>query len=206
MNPLGLIALYAMNKSRGVAGEDMTLSAYTLPEWGWLVIRLPWDMWIVIGNDCGFNTNAKSPTSVFQNRYGTDPVSLTAEGKFKSYLAGVTLTPREMAQANWWAVPRLISAKWRGSVWALDEHSNIATVTSGHFLGKCLQGTQVSCSDLISKLLKQPGANLDPLQAAVVGRGAGRQHVLHQGRIPPRAHSWREAIQFLDGHGPHCRR
>lgn len=200
MNPLlGLTALYALNKNQGVAASDMSLTAYALPAWGWMVIRLPWDMWIVLGNDCGFNTNAKMPTSVFVKRYGTDPVALTAEGKLKSYLAAVTLTPREMAVANWWAVPRLISVKWRGSVWVLDEQSNVATVDKGHFLGKCLQGTTVSCSDMISKVLQQPGANLEPLQGAIVGRGAGHQQVLHHGRIPPRAHSWREAIQFLNG-------
>lgn len=202
MNPLlGLAALYSLNRP-ATGGTDSSLTAYALPAWGWMVIRLPWDMWIVIGNDCGFNTNAKSPTSVFQKRYGTDPVALTAEGKFKSYLAGGTLTPREMAQANWWAVPRLISAKWRGSVWALDEHNNIATVDKGHFLGKALQGTPATCSALISTLLQQPGANLDPLQSAVVG---GRQaHTLHHGRVPLRAHKWREVLHFLDG--PYHRR
>jgi hypothetical protein len=170
-----MLALYALNQTKGRGSRDTNLTAYALPAWGWIVVALPWDMYIVVGNDCAFNTNAKSPQSFFELRFGTSPVALTAEGKFKSYLANVTTTPRETAFARWYANPRLIAVKWRGFVWAMDERSNIATVDKGHFLGKCLQGTQATCSALITSLLAQPGADLEPLQSSTVGRGA-RHH------------------------------
>lgn len=169
MNPLlGLSALYALNKSQGSGANDSTLGAYALTSWGWLVIRLPWDMWTIIGNDVGFNTNNKG---VFQLRFGTPAAGTAAQVQFKSYLANQVMTAREAAFAWWWANPRLISVKWRGFVWALDEHNSIATVTSGHFLGKVLQGTQTSCSDVISTILRQPGADLEPLRSTTVGHG-----------------------------------
>jgi hypothetical protein len=175
MHPaLLLLGLQALNK-QGAASEDTNLSAYALTTWGWLVVRLPWDMYVVIGNDFAFNTNNKG---VFQLRYGSDATAQKAWTSFKQYLnlapalPGSQLLPqRETAFARWYANPRLIGVKWRGFVWALDEHNNIATVTSGHFLGKCLQGTQTSCSDLISTLLKQPGADLVPLTSSTVGHG-----------------------------------
>ena len=167
MDPLSTtLALYALNKSKGAGSDDTNLQAYALTAWGWLVVRLPWDMWVIIGNDVGFNTNNKG---VLQVRYGTAAAANEAQAKFKSYVANQLMTPRESASAQWWANPRLISAKWRGFVWAFDEHNNIATVDKGHFLGKCLQGTQTTCSALISTLLQQ-GANLEPSQSSTVGR------------------------------------
>ncbi len=168
MNPLfGLSALYALNKLKGAGSDDTNLQAYALTALGWLVVRLPWDMWTIVGNDVGFNTNNKA---VFELRFGTATAGTDAQAKFKAYLANQLVTPREVAFAQWWANPRLISVKWRGFVWALDEHNNIATVDKGHFLGKCLQGTQVTCSAMISTLLKEQGANLEPLQSSTVGR------------------------------------
>lgn len=169
MEPLtALSALWALGRLKGTGSDDSDLSAYALTDWGWLVIRLPWDMWTIVGNDVGFNTNNKG---VFQLRYGTAAAGTAAQTQFASYLANQVVTARETAFARYYANPRLIAAKWRGFVWALDEHNNIGTVLNGLFLGKCLQGTQTSCSDLIALLLKQPGADLQPLQSSTVGHG-----------------------------------
>ena len=167
---LGLLYLY----NQGQKG-DQDLHAFAVPSTGWLVIRLPWDVDIVIGNTYAFNTNR---AKYYFKRYGDDSETSTARDQYLQFLAR-TLRPMpttEPAKARWLAAGRVIAAKWRNFVWALDERDNIATVDKGHFLGKCLQGTQATCSSMITTILQAAPGSLEPLSSSTVGRCHRRAH------------------------------
>ncbi len=163
-----LLALWALGKSQSGSGNQR-LAAYAVPSMGWLVIQLPWALDIVIGNTYAFTTNGKG---YFVKRFGSDDDASKGLAQYKDFKAGALkpMPTKEPAQATWWASPRMISAKWRGFVWALDESNNIATVDNGHFLGKCLQGTQATCSAIITTILQAAPGSLEPLTSSTVGR------------------------------------
>lgn len=161
-----LLALWALSKN---TSGNQRLPAYAVPSMGWLVIQLPWGLDIVIGNTYGFVTNAQA---YYLKRFGTDDEASKGLADYKQFKAGALkpMPTKEPAQAVWWASPRMISAKWRAYVWALDERDNIATVDKGHFLGKALQGTAATASAVITTILQLSPGSLEPLTSSTVGR------------------------------------
>jgi hypothetical protein len=187
MNPF-LLLLLAQAMGKSTQKSDQAVNAYKIPNWMLTVVDLgTGGLSLVLADQeqVGFVTDG---TRVVTVRYGTADKAAVALAHLN---AGA---PREAIQAKFWAGPNAVVIKSPHLSTIVFDADNISTVESGHFLGKCFQGTQLSCSALISKILAA-GINLDPA-AAVVGRGGA--HLLHRGRVPARAQRWQEVLQFLD--------
>lgn len=189
MNPALLFLLFAAAKGAGAGGKsDQAVNAYKIDNWGIMVIDLgTGGLSLVLADkiNVGFVTDG---TRVVTVRYGTMANALVTLPRLNDGSA------RSPLDAKFWAGPNAVVIKGAHISTIVFDADNIATVETGHFLGKCLQGTQASCSALISKILAA-GINLDAAPA-VVGRGGG--YTLHHGRIPAHSHKWREVLQFLD--------
>lgn len=185
MISLPILILMAAIAQQGKA--DQPVSAYQIPFYGLFVIDLgTGGLSLVFAEEVGFVTDGSKIVTL---RYG---IMAKAQEKIPQLTAA---QPHVTLDAKYWAKPNAVVFKGPHIATTVFDADNIATVDSGHFLAHCFQGTQATCSALISKVLAA-GINLDPAPA-VVGRGRAG-HSLHHGRVPAHAHSWREVMQFLD--------
>jgi hypothetical protein len=185
MNPF-LLLLLAQAMGKSTQKSDQAVNAYKIPNWAIHVIDLgTGGLSLVLAEEVGFVTDG---TKVITVRYGPPDKATWHLPHLKDANAHVPVA------AKFWAGPNAVVVKSPGVATFVFDADNIATVDSGHFLAHCFQGTQLTCSALISKVLAA-GVNLDPA-AAVVGRGGA--HLLHRGRVPAHAQRWQEVLQFLD--------
>jgi hypothetical protein len=184
-HPALLFLLFAAARAGGKS--DQVVNAYKIPNWAIHVIDLgTGGLSLVLAEEVGFVTDG---TKVITVRYGPPDKATWHLPHLKDGNAHVAVA------AKFWAGPNAVVVKSPGVATFVFDADNIATVSSGHFLAHCFQGTQLTCSALISKVLAA-GINLD--QAAAVVGARGGAHTLHHGRVPSHAHKWREVLQFLD--------